>query len=134
MNSRESKSASRKPASLNVHLGTLEEMGARFIDAWNRAERGESVDESHVTFLDIETLVGTLSTRRIELLRNVRQHGGYPSIRAIADSLERDYKNVHTDIAQLIEWLAVERTDDGRVFVPWTEILVDMKLPTGLAA
>ena len=46
-----------------------------------------------------------------------------------ARRLERNYKNVHTDVAQLIEWMAVERGEgeDGLVNVPWSEIVVDMK-------
>ena len=32
-----------------VHIGTPEDMGRRFIDAWHRAERGEEVNETHIT-------------------------------------------------------------------------------------
>ena len=52
----------------------------------------------------------------------------------MAYRLQRDYKNVHTDVSQLIEWMAVERGDDGRVSVPWSKIVVDMKLPQRHAA
>jgi hypothetical protein len=37
-------------------------------------------------------------------------------------------------VTALAEWLAVERMDDGRVNVPWSEIVVDLKLPGRLAA
>jgi hypothetical protein len=40
---------------------------------------------------------------------------------------------VHADVQQLIEWLAVERGDDGRFSVPWSEIVVDMKLSERVA-
>ena len=33
-----------------LHTGTPEDMGRRLIDAWKRAEHGEEVDESHLTF------------------------------------------------------------------------------------
>ena len=52
----------------------------------------------------------------------------------LARTLERDYKNVHVDVAALSEWLAVQREEDGRFCVPWTAIIVDMKLPARLAA
>jgi hypothetical protein len=52
----------------------------------------------------------------------------------LARTLERDYKNVHADVAALSEWLAVQRDEDGRVSVPWAEIIVNMKLPAQLAA
>ena len=34
--------------------GSLTAMGQRFVDAWHRAAQGEPVDETHVTFLDLE--------------------------------------------------------------------------------
>ena len=48
--------------------------------------------------------------------------------------LGRNYNNVHADIQQLIEWMAMERGDDGGVSVLWFEIIVDMKLPERAAA
>ena len=50
------------------------------------------------------------------------------TVAELARYLGRNYKNVHVDVQQLIEWMAVERGDDGRVSVPWSEIVVDMKL------
>lgn len=32
-----------------IHIGTAKDMADRAIDAWKRAERGEDVDEEHVT-------------------------------------------------------------------------------------
>ena len=55
------------------------------------------------------------------------------TVAALSQRLKRHYKNVHADVNVLIEWMAVERGADGRVFVPWTEIVVDMKLPEQMA-
>ena len=52
----------------------------------------------------------------------------------LARHLGRNYKNVHADVQQLIEWMAVQREEDGRVSVPWSDIVVDMKLPERYAA
>ena len=42
------------------------------------------------------------------------------SIYELAKRLERDYKNVHTDVTQLAAILRlIERQADGRVAVPW---------------
>ena len=38
-----------------LHVGSVEEMGKRFVDAWRRLERGEKVRETHLTFFDLET-------------------------------------------------------------------------------
>jgi hypothetical protein len=43
-----------------IHIDTPEDMGERFIDAWKRAERGEEVDEKHLTFPSLEVLVEAL--------------------------------------------------------------------------
>ena len=56
------------------------------------------------------------------------------TVAELARQLGRNYKNVHTDVQQLIEWMAVERGDDGRVSVPWSDIVVDMRLPQRVAA
>jgi hypothetical protein len=43
---------------------TMDPVGARAIDAWHRMERGDAVDERHVSFADWETLVRVLSYQR----------------------------------------------------------------------
>jgi predicted transcriptional regulator len=127
MTRRNTKTTTPDRTTLKAHVGTLADMGARFVDAWRRAERGEPVSESHVTFLDLDTMMGTLSPRRLELLRNVRRHGGYPSIRAIADALGRDYKNVHADVSTLVA--AGLLVHEGRkIIAPWEEVQATVKV------
>ncbi|MGD0430296.1 MAG: hypothetical protein ABSA58_04325 [Acetobacteraceae bacterium] len=72
----------------------------RFIDAWHRAERGDPIHERHLAFESWDTLARVLTTRRMELLRYVRQHK-VASIRALAKALGRDYSNVHADVQAL---------------------------------
>ena len=43
-------------------------------------------------------------------------------------------KNVHSDCGRLIEWMANEKDENGLVFAPYSEIVVDMKLPDSRAA
>ena len=50
-----------------LHVGSVEEMGKRFVDAWRRLERGEKVRETHLTFFDLETMMATLSPKRLAL-------------------------------------------------------------------
>src|SRR4051794_29422736 len=47
---------------------TLDDMGARFADACRRAERGETVQERHLSFDSFEGLARTRTPRRLELL------------------------------------------------------------------
>ena len=81
--------------------GEFEEEASRhFIDAWHRAERGETFLERHLAFESWDALARVLTGKRMELLRYVRRHN-VTSIRALAKALGRDYSNVHADVRAL---------------------------------
>ena len=82
---------------VNVHVGTMEDMGRRFVSAWRRLETGEKVRERHVTFEDLPALLNALTPKRLELLREVRREPA-ASVRVLASRLGRDYKRVHGDV------------------------------------
>jgi len=111
---------------IQLHVDGLAEMGRRFVDAWHRAEAGEDVDEAHVTFLSFQAMTETLSPRRVELLRHVRQHGA-ASMRELAASLHRDYKNVHDDVCALEAGGLLVR-EGRRLTAPWNEVQASIKL------
>ena len=111
---------------VQVSVGSLADMGKRFAGAWNRAASGESVDETHVTFLDVQTMLDTLSPRRLELLRYVRQHGA-DNVRELAKALDRDYKNVHQDVATL-ETAGLLLRDGRKLTAPWDELQANVSL------
>jgi predicted transcriptional regulator len=89
-----------KRQDIRVHVESLEESGRRFVRAWRRAERGEPVHEEHLSFESLESLMATLSPKRIELVRFVRRRPNM-SIAAVARALGRDYKRVHGDVRAL---------------------------------
>lgn len=111
---------------VHVHVGRLGDMGRRFVGAWDRAVAGERVDESHITFLDLQAMLETLSPRRLELLRHVRQHGA-SNVRELATALERDYKNVHQDVAVLEAAGLLVRTG-RKLSAPWDELQASVSL------
>jgi predicted transcriptional regulator len=111
---------------VQVSVGSLADMGKRFVGAWNRATAGEVVDETHVTFLDVQTMLDTLSPRRLELLRHVRQHGA-SNVRELAQALGRDYKNVHQDVATL-ESAGLLLRDGRKLTAPWDELQANVSL------
>jgi len=78
----------------------VEEAGRRFIDAWRRAESGETFDERRLAFESWDTLARVLTGKRTQLLRYVRRHD-VASIRQLAGALGRDYSNVHADVRAL---------------------------------
>lgn len=120
---------------LRIKVGeTLAEAGKRAAQTMKAVQLGQSVHPYFsVSFSEVGQMLAAFTPRRWELIAALREAGPL-TVAALARRLGRNYKNVHTDIAQLIEWMAVERRDDGRVHVPWSEIIVDMKLPQQLAA
>ncbi len=81
--------------------GKLEDEASRqFIDAWHRADRGETFDERRLAFESWDALARVLTGKRMELLRYVRRNH-VASVRALAKALGRDYSNVHADVKAL---------------------------------
>ena len=105
---------------IRIHIGDAGDMGRRFVDAWRRAEAGEIVDETNLTFRDLESLLAALTPKRLNLLRHVRHHPA-PSIKALAAELRRDYKNVHKDVKELTRLGLLARTEN-RVVAPFAEV------------
>jgi predicted transcriptional regulator len=97
---------------LQVHVESAKAMARRFVDAWHRAERGEEVDEHHLSFESWEGLARVLTGKRLELLRHLRRQP-VPSIAALARALGRDYKRVHSDVEALTAAGLIDRTPAG---------------------
>lgn len=98
--------------SLDIHIETAEAMARRFVDAWHRAERGEEVNEHHLSFESWEGLAKVLTGKRLELLRHLRRHP-VASIAELARALGRDYKRVHADVEALAAAGLIDRTPAG---------------------
>jgi predicted transcriptional regulator len=93
--------------------GSMEEEASRkFIDAWHRAERGESFHERLLAFESWDALAGVLTGKRMELLHYVRRNN-VTSVRALAKELKRDYSNVHADVKALAGAGLLENTSHG---------------------
>jgi predicted transcriptional regulator len=113
---------------VQIGVGTLADMGNRFGSAWNRAAGGQSVDETHITFLDVQSMLTALSPRRLELLRFVRQHGA-GNVRELAQAIGRDYKNVHQDVETLLAAGLLIRAG-RKLTAPWDELQANVSLMT----
>lgn len=111
---------------IQLHVGTPQEMGQRFVSAWHRARRGERVRETHLTFPDLPALLNALTPKRLELLRALHAQPA-PSIRALAQRLGRDYKRVHEDVETLAASGLLDRQPDG-LRAPYDAIAAEMRL------
>src|SRR5271165_211273 len=93
--------------------GAIEdEASRRFVDAWQRAARGEIFRERRLAFESWDALARVLTGKRMELLRYVRRHK-VGSVRALAKALGRDYSNVHADVQALAAAGLLDVADDG---------------------
>jgi predicted transcriptional regulator len=111
---------------VKVHVGTLEDMGQRFVSAWHRLEKGDKVRERHLTFPDLPALLNALTPKRLELLRDVHKNPA-PSVKALAERLGRDYKRVHEDVETLAASGLLCR-DNGKLSAPYDAITAEMRL------
>lgn len=99
---------------------------ATFADTWQRAESNEP-PTPRIAFGSLGELFGAITERRLELLRLVARTEGL-NIRQLASHLERDYKNVHTDVTQLLELGLLERDARGHLSAPFDEIVIRAEL------
>jgi predicted transcriptional regulator len=116
----------QKATKVTVHVGSVSDMCRRFTNAWNQATAGRKVNETHITFLDLQTMLETLSLRRLELLKYVHQHGAQ-NVKQVAAALNRDYKNVHQDVA-VLESAGLLLRDGRKLSAPWSELSASVSL------
>ncbi|MCR4305021.1 MAG: hypothetical protein NUV63_12505 [Gallionella sp.] len=107
---------------------------ARAAAAMKAAKQGKKIKPYFgVGFDDAGGMFAVFTPKRWELIGALRESGA-TTIAELARRLKRDYKNVHNDCERLIEWMAIEKDENGLIFAPYSEIVVDMKLPDKKAA
>lgn len=74
---------------------------ARLLAADAAYDRGDAAEaEEHITFENIEGLLALMTPKRMALLRHLYRHPAR-SVKALAESLGRDYRRVHDDVTAL---------------------------------
>lgn len=118
---------------LEVRLGGDEQRSELLADI-RALERGENVAERHVLVLDNEAeLQRLLSPSNLELLRAIRSHKP-ESMRAVADLVDRDFKEVHRNLTELDALNVIELQEEGRSKRPvvrFDEIDIQLSLDAG---
>ena len=115
---------------IHIGIGSMEQFGVDFIRTWRRGEKnmaGETQTEQ-VRFLNLATLLSTLTPKRLEILQ-VLQHQSGATAYQLAKCLGRHYKNVHTDVRLLRDIGLIEADDTGAgLRVPFTKIHAEIDL------
>jgi predicted transcriptional regulator len=89
-------------------------------------DAGGEVDlPSRLIFASMDQLLGVLTPNRWKLIQTLHKSGP-ASIRALARTLDRDYRGVHADVAKLLEHDLVARNADRKVYVPWVKITAEI--------
>ena len=115
------------PRVLEIRVGAPADALDRFEAAWNRVVEGRPMQPLRVlTSADLPSLFKVLSPARISLVTALRGAGPL-SIYELSKRLGRDYKNVHTDVSQLVELGVIERGAAGRVSVPWDVLRAELR-------
>lgn len=99
---------------------SLKAVRAGFLSSWKSGK----YEGEHFDFESPAALFRVLTPKRWELIQ-ILQGTGPLGVRALARALGRDVKRVHEDAAAMIEVGMVEKTDDGKLVVPFDEIRAD---------
>jgi predicted transcriptional regulator len=113
---------------LYVRVSTRDDALDRFEAAWHLASgRAAPAPLAVLSFADLPLLARNLTPARWDLLKALKKAGPL-TIFALAKLLERDYKNVHTDVARLLDLKLLEKNQDGQVSVPWQAVRAELRL------
>lgn len=90
-----------------------------FARIWRRGK----AETPRIAFGSLRELFSAITEKRLELVRFVAGHEGM-NTRQIALQLGRDYKNVHTDVNDLVEIGLLEKDEQGGLSAPFDEIVI----------
>ena len=112
---------------LELRVGPPRDALDRFEAAWNRVAEGRPVSSLQVlTLRDLPLLAATLTPARWTLLQALKSEP--TSIYQLAKRLDRDYKNVHTDVAALVKLGVIEKKNRAQVAVAWDAVRAEFRL------
>lgn len=89
---------------------------------WRSAKAGKA-STPKIAFGSLRELFSAITEKRLELVRFVATHEGL-NTRQVAQQLERNYKNVHSDVAELVELGLLDKSDGGKLTAPFDEIVI----------
>ena len=117
-----------KPKPLSVRVSGREDALDRFEAAWHLASgQPAAAPLAVLSFGDLPLLLKNLTPARWELLRRLNAAGPL-TVFSLAKLLARDYKNVHTDVARLVQLGLIEKDQAGLVSVPWGAVRSELRL------
>ena len=96
------------------------------------AARKGCAPDFHLSFESARSLFAELTPARLDLLDTLRRVGPC-SVYALAKAAERNYSNVHTDVARMEELGLIDRTEGGEILVPYESVEIVVPLARAVA-
>ena len=84
-------------------------------------------EDFHLSFASARLLFSELTPARLDLLDTLRKSGPC-TVNSLSKAAGRNYSNVHTDVARMVELGLIERTEDEKIFVPFDDVEVHFRL------
>jgi predicted transcriptional regulator len=93
-----------------------------FTETWKKAKAGETI-VPRLAFGSLRELFSAITEKRLEMLRFVATNENL-NTRQLSKQLGRDYKNVYTDVNDLVELGLLAKDERGRLTAPFDEIVI----------
>jgi len=111
-----------------IELTSWKTSQARALCAAKRADAGKSVSaDYHLDFDSMANLFSDITPARMQVIETSKQLGAL-SVYALAKALGRNYSNVHRDVRKLLGLELLARDEDGKVYVPWKDVVLNVSL------
>lgn len=113
---------------LTINVLNPEQAMQQMLADARQLDQGKTLTEPNkLVFNDLEQLLSSLTPKRWELTTRLAQEGT-TSIKKLAELLQRDYSNVHSDVKRLQENGLIEQAESGGIYVPWDDLDIKVSL------
>ena len=109
---------------------SAKDINERLVRVW---KTGKAEPAARLDFLSLDDAWKLLSDKRRAIM-HAMAGAGPVSIREIARRVERDVRAVHSDVRLLHHAGVIDRTEDGRMVLPYKTIKFDFTIETQRAA
>jgi predicted transcriptional regulator len=118
-----------------ISISNFKETADELLSVAARLDAGEQLSSTnyHLNFATASQLFAELTPKRMELLETLKRTGPQ-SIYRLAKLLGRNYSNVHTSVARLMELGLIDKDEKNNVFVQWEDIEIHVSLSSSRAA
>lgn len=111
-----------------IELTSWKTSQARALRAAKRADAGKPAKtDYHLDFDSMTSLFSDLTPARMQVIESSK-HLGPLSVYALAKAMGRNYSNVHRDVGKLLELELMARDENGKVYVPWKDVVLNVSL------